>query len=124
MQFDLFDCDPLYDQIFGVDDTEPYTSNFESAGYGSRQLVRIMGSFFMISFISLVLSLLGRILLFAKFLPASLRSKISDLVSKFYWNCVFSSINQNYIMLVMGSLLNITNINMAVPQTPSRRLVA
>ncbi len=92
MQFDLFNCDPLYDQIFDVDETKPYTDNFTYAGYGSRQLVRIMGSLFIISFISLALSILGRVLLFAKFLPASLRSKISDFLERFYWNIVLGYI--------------------------------
>ncbi len=92
MQFDLFDCHPLYDQIFGVDETEPYTDNFGSAGYGSRQLMRIMGSLFMMSLISLALSLLLRILLFVKFLPAPLRSKISEFLNKIYWNYVLGFI--------------------------------
>jgi hypothetical protein len=74
-----------------------------------------MGSIFIISFFSLTLSLLGKLLLFAKFLPDPLNSKISELLAKFYWNGVFAFIKQNYIMLVMGSLLNITNINLAVP---------
>ena len=81
-----------------------------------------MGSLFVLSFITLAFTLLLRILLFVKFLPAPLRSKISDFLSKIYWNIVFGFIKQNYIMLVMGSLLNITNIEIAVPLKSSRRL--
>ena len=122
MQFDLFDCGPLYEKIFGADETRPYTGNFGSAGYGSRKLVRIMGSLFMMSLIALGLSIFGKILTFAKFLPEPLRSKISGNLDKIYWNYVLSFIKQNFIMLVMGSILNITNIEMPVPQPPSRRL--
>ena len=122
MQFDLFDCEPLYEKIFGADETRPYTGNFGSAGYGSRKLVRIMGSLFMMSLIALGLSIFGKILTFAKFLPEPLRSKISGNLDKIYWNYVLSFIKQNFIMLVMGSILNITNIEMPVPQPPSRRL--
>jgi hypothetical protein len=120
VQFDLFDCGPLFDQLFGADDTKPYTSNFESAGYGSRQLARTMGSQFAITFVLLVLSMLLRILLCAKFLPDIVRSKISDFLFNIYWNGVFSYIKQNYIMLVMGSLLNITNINTALLKPSAR----
>ena len=74
-----------------------------------------MGSVFVISFAFLVLILLSRILLFAKFLPDTVRSKISSFLDKFYWNGVFSYIKQNYIMLVMGSLLNITNTSLPPP---------
>jgi len=122
VQFDLFDCEPLYDKIFGADETRPYTGNFGSAGYGSRKLVRIMGSLFIISFFALVLSIFGKILTFAKFLPELLRSKISENLDKIYWNYIFSFIKQNFIMLVMGSILNITNIEISVPQPSSRRL--
>ena len=122
VQFDLFDCGPLFDQLFGVDDTKPYTSNFESAGYRSRQLARTMGSQFAITFVFLVLSILLRILLCAKFLPDIVRSKISDFLVSFYWNGFFSYIKQNYIMLVMGSLLNITNINTALLQQSASNL--
>ena len=122
MQFDLFDCEPLYEKIFGADETRPYTGNFGSAGYGSRKLVRIMGSLFMMSLIALGLSIFGKILTFAKFLPEPLRSKISGNLDKIYWNYVLSFIKQNFIMLVMGSILNITNIEMPVPQPPYRRL--
>ena len=122
MQFDLFDCGPLYDKIFGEDETKPYTGNFGSAGYGSRKLVRVMGSLFIMSLITLVLSMFGKILTLAKFLPEPLRSKISEYLNKIYWNHVLSFIKQNFIMLVMGSLLNITNIEMPVPQPSSRRL--
>jgi len=122
VQFDLFDCEPLYEKIFGADETRPYTGNFGSAGYGSRKLVRIMGSLFMMSLIALGLSIFGKILTFAKFLPEPLRSKISGNLDKIYWNYVLSFIKQNFIMLVMGSILNITNIEMPVPQPPSRRL--
>ena len=122
MQFDLFDCEPLYDKIFGADETRPYTGNFGSAGYGSRKLVRIMGSLFMISLIALVLSIFGKILTFAKFRPEPLRSKISGNLDKIYWNYVLSFIKQNFIMLVMGSLLNITDIEMPGQEPPSRRL--
>ncbi len=92
VQFDLFDCGPFFDQLFGVDDTKPYTINFKFAGYGSRQLSRTMGSLFVLSFLSLVLSLVLRILLFAKFLPDIVRSKISDFLVKIYWNGVISFI--------------------------------
>jgi hypothetical protein len=51
-----------------------------------------MGSLFIISFISLALSMLGRVLLFAKFFPASLRTKISDFLGRFYWNIVLGYI--------------------------------
>ena len=122
MQFDLFDCEPLYDKIFGADETRPYTGNFGSAGYGSRKLVRIMGSLFMISLIALVLSIFGKILTFAKFLPEPLRSKISGNLDKIYWNYVLSFIKQNFIMLVMVGILNITNTEIPVPRPPSRRL--
>ncbi len=76
VQFDLFDCKALYNQMFGTDETKPYSSNFLATGYGSRQLVRTMGSLFMITLFTLGLSLLGRILLFAKFIPAPVRSMI------------------------------------------------
>jgi hypothetical protein len=76
----------------------------------------------MISLIALVLSIFGKILTFAKFLPEPLRSKISGIIDKIYWNYVLSFIKQNFIMLVMGSILNITNIEMPVPQPTSRRL--
>ncbi len=115
MQFDYFDCEPLYDKLFGVDETEPYTSNFEFSGYSSRQLARNMGSVFVISFFFLVLILLLKILLFARFLPDTVRSKISSFLDKFFLNGVFSYVKQNYIMLVMGSLLNITNTALPIP---------
>jgi hypothetical protein len=111
VQFDLFDCNPLYNQIFGPDKTQPYSANFLAAGYGSRQLVRIMGSLFMTTFCFITLSLCARILLFAKFLPAICRSKIEKKLGTIYWNGFYGYIKQNYIMLLMGSLLNITNIN-------------
>ncbi len=76
----------------------------------------------MISLIALVLSIFGKILTFAKFLPELLRSKISENLDKIYWNYIFSFIKQNLIMLVMGSILNITNIEISVPQPSSRRL--
>jgi hypothetical protein len=62
--------------MFGADETQPYSDNFLAAGYGSRQLVRIMGSLFITTFCLLTLSLSARILLFAKFLSEKLRSKI------------------------------------------------
>jgi hypothetical protein len=62
--------------MFGADETQPYSANFFAAGYGSRQLVRIMGSLFMTTFCFITLSLFAKILLFAKFVPAILRSKI------------------------------------------------
>jgi hypothetical protein len=64
--------------------------------------------------------MLLRILLCAKFLPDIVRSKISDFLVNIYWNGVFSYIKQNYIMLVMGSLLNITNINTALLKPSAR----
>jgi hypothetical protein len=86
--------------------------------------VRTMGSQFAILFVFLILSILLRILLYAKFVPDIVRSKISDFLVNFYWNGVFSYIKQNYIMLVMGSLLNITNINTALlkPSLSARNL--
>jgi hypothetical protein len=74
------------------------------------------------SLIALVLSIFGKILTFAKFLPEPLRSKISGNLDKIYWNYVLSFIKQNFIMLVMGGILNITNTEIPVPQPPSRRL--
>jgi hypothetical protein len=78
--------------MFGPDDTEPFSPNFLAAGYGTRQLVRTMGSLFMIILCSLVLSGIGKMFLYAKFLPAILRSHIADYLDGVYWNGVFSLI--------------------------------
>ncbi len=79
-----------------------------------------MGSVFVISYFFLVLISLLKILLFVRFLPDTVRSNISSFLDKFFWNSAFSYVKQNYIMLVMGSLLNITNT--ARPLSAARNL--
>jgi len=74
--FDIINTDPIYDGIFGADDTSPLNDHFYEAGYVSTDYIRNIGSLFLFIWIGLGLGISGLLILKIKKLPEKMRKKI------------------------------------------------
>ncbi len=67
--FDLIDTEPIYNYMFGVDNSEPLNDNFDYSGYSSLLFERNIGSLGIFIFIGIGLGVSGLIMVKIKKLP-------------------------------------------------------
>jgi hypothetical protein len=94
VQFDIIPgefLDWMNYYIIGVDETDPFSQNFDAAGYGSEMIVTNLGSLFSILILNLVVPLVVQILFELElFCYRPFRLWIVQKHREYIWNGVIS----------------------------------
>lgn len=101
--FDFYDFTDIIHDIFALEPTESFSSNFETIGFESLYFLINMGSIFIIYLIYTAMLCLVLPLLSIKKASRKLHKRLG---SKLKWNSLITLMNESYQIIVVCVLLN------------------
>jgi len=103
--FDVIPTDGPYDAIFGFQESNPLTLNFELIGYESVYCIRNLGSMFLMFLLATLTGVILAITSISK--SAKIHHYRGVVKEKMFWNGIFSFLNETYIILSVSFMLNL-----------------
>lgn len=123
--FDAIPVEGVYQDLFDFENIEdaPISEQFEGVGYGNTLIVQNMGSFWLMTNISIAVTIL---ITLAQYLPVkfmfcclgkNVKQRIDNYIQGVYWNGVILFIDANYLCLMMMAMIGLTDLRLGPSYT-------
>jgi len=101
---EIVSTDDLFDRAYQLEDSEPFTPNFETMGYESMYSIRNFGLLYILASLCPLVLLLGYL---ANKLPFTWAKRLYYKIYNFYfWSAIVSFLQGSFLLMAMCAALN------------------